>query len=91
MHLTRLSVLLRVYCSSIDEIDAIIPRQESAQREMKRHIVAHWQFLTCMDGIFTSFFSATCSTNLTRTWEKTEDKPVIVMTLGATNRPTDQT
>jgi ribosome biogenesis ATPase len=40
-----------------------------------------------MDGIFSSFFSVTCS-NLTRSdmsWDKTENKPVIV--IGATNRP----
>ena len=34
----------------IDEIDAITPKRETAQREMERRIVA--QFLTCMDGIF---------------------------------------
>ena len=34
----------------IDEIDAITPKRESAQREMERRIVA--QFLTCMDGEF---------------------------------------
>jgi ribosome biogenesis ATPase len=32
----------------IDEIDAIMGKRESAQREMERRIVA--QFLTCMDG-----------------------------------------
>ncbi|KAK2462964.1 hypothetical protein APHAL10511_005016 [Amanita phalloides] len=52
----------------IDEIDAIMPKRESAQREMERRIVA--QFLTCMDDM---------------SWEKTDNKPVIVM--GATNRP----
>ncbi|KAJ3479066.1 hypothetical protein NLI96_g9329 [Meripilus lineatus] len=52
----------------IDEIDAITPKRESAQREMERRIVA--QFLTCMDEL---------------SWDKTENKPVIVM--GATNRP----
>ncbi|OBZ72212.1 putative AAA domain-containing protein C16E9.10c [Grifola frondosa] len=52
----------------IDEIDAITPKRESAQREMERRIVA--QFLTCMDDM---------------TWEKNENKPVIV--IGATNRP----
>jgi ribosome biogenesis ATPase len=36
----------------IDEIDAITPKRESAQREMERRIVA--QFLTCMDGMFGS-------------------------------------
>lgn len=33
----------------IDEIDAVTPKRESAQREMERRIVA--QFLTCMDGM----------------------------------------
>ena len=33
----------------IDEIDAITPKRESAQREMERRIVA--QLLTCMDGL----------------------------------------
>nr|GAT60935.1 predicted protein [Mycena chlorophos] len=33
----------------IDEIDAIAPKRESAQREMERRIVA--QFLTCMDDM----------------------------------------
>ena len=33
----------------IDEIDAITPKRETAQREMERRIVA--QLLTCMDGL----------------------------------------
>ena len=33
----------------IDEIDAITPKRENAQREMERRIVA--QLLTCMDGM----------------------------------------
>lgn len=33
----------------IDEIDAITPKRETAQREMERRIVA--QLLTCMDGM----------------------------------------
>lgn len=32
----------------IDEIDAITPKRETAQREMERRIVA--QLLTCLDG-----------------------------------------
>jgi ribosome biogenesis ATPase len=32
----------------IDEIDAITPKRDQAQREMERRIVA--QLLTCMDG-----------------------------------------
>jgi SpoVK/Ycf46/Vps4 family AAA+-type ATPase len=35
----------------IDEIDAVMPKRENAQREMERRIVA--QFLTCMDGWYT--------------------------------------
>ena len=34
----------------IDEIDAITPKRETAQREMERRIVA--QLLACMDGKF---------------------------------------
>ena len=33
----------------LDEIDAITPKRESAQREMEKRIVA--QMLTCMDGM----------------------------------------
>jgi ribosome biogenesis ATPase len=33
----------------LDEIDAITPKRENAQREMERRIVA--QMLTCMDGM----------------------------------------
>jgi ribosome biogenesis ATPase len=32
----------------MDEVDAITPKRETAQREMERRIVA--QMLTCMDG-----------------------------------------
>lgn len=39
----------------IDEIDAITPKRESAQREMERRIVA--QFLTCMDGQYMLFLA----------------------------------
>jgi ribosome biogenesis ATPase len=70
----------------IDEIDAITPKRESAQREMERRIVA--QFLTCMDGqhitilvpINNKFLFA-----IDMSWDKTDNKPIIVM--GATNRP----
>jgi ribosome biogenesis ATPase len=37
-----------VFCFT-DEIDAIFPKRESAQREMERRIVA--QMLTCMDDM----------------------------------------
>jgi ribosome biogenesis ATPase len=33
----------------LDEVDAITPKRETAQREMERRIVA--QLLTCMDGM----------------------------------------
>jgi ribosome biogenesis ATPase len=33
----------------IDEIDAVTPKRENAQREMERRVVA--QLLTCMDGM----------------------------------------
>jgi SpoVK/Ycf46/Vps4 family AAA+-type ATPase len=36
----------------LDEVDAITPKRETAQREMERRIVA--QLLTCMDGKFIS-------------------------------------
>lgn len=55
----------------IDEIDAITPKRESAQREMERRIVA--QLLTCMD-------------NLGRDDEYGEP-PAPVIVIGATNRP----
>lgn len=45
----------------IDEIDAITPKRESAQREMERRIVA--QFLTCMDGMALSEGTYTNSHN----------------------------
>ncbi|KAF9074945.1 ribosome biogenesis ATPase RIX7 [Rhodocollybia butyracea] len=47
----------------IDEIDAVTPKRESAQREMERRIVA--QFLTCMDADLSL--------------EKTDNKPVVVI------------
>ncbi|KAJ2918178.1 hypothetical protein MD484_g2255, partial [Candolleomyces efflorescens] len=68
----------------IDEIDAITPKRESAQREMERRIVA--QFLTCMDGIchFLNILNLFNSSS-DLSWENTDNKPVIV--IGATNRP----
>jgi ribosome biogenesis ATPase len=72
----------------IDEIDAITPKRESAQREMERRIVA--QFLTCMDGELCSHFGARRIAiddhPLSElSWDKTDGKPIIV--IGATNRP----
>ena len=55
----------------IDEIDAITPKRDSAQREMERRIVA--QLLTCMD-------------DLGRDDDDGERVPPVIV-LGATNRP----
>ena len=55
----------------IDEIDAITPKRENAQREMERRIVA--QLLTCMDSLNNEYSLRNgCA-------------PVLV--IGATNRP----
>ena len=84
----------------IDEIDAITPKRETAQREMERRIVA--QLLTCMDGTYFTFHSFCSSkegfltivfvlmlTSLTLlldlNLENTNGKPVMI--IGATNRP----
>ena len=70
----------------IDEIDAITPKRESAQREMERRIVA--QFLTCMDGEKSHRLTIKIIINMKNidmSWEKNDNKPVIV--IGATNRP----
>lgn len=65
----------------IDEIDAITPKRETAQREMERRIVA--QLLTCMDGIF---HCNTLENNIIDvSFEKMDGKAVII--IGATNRP----
>ena len=44
----------------IDEIDAIMPKRDNAQREMERRIVA--QFLTCMDSLSNNSNSTSHST-----------------------------
>ncbi|SCZ92662.1 BZ3500_MvSof-1268-A1-R1_Chr5-2g08080 [Microbotryum saponariae] len=75
----------------IDEIDAITPKRETAQREMERRIVA--QLLTCMDGESASIVHKyrQSQAHITRiyfsdlAWDKTDNKPVMI--LGATNRP----
>ena len=54
---------------------------------MERRIVA--QFLTCMDGQFFEFLRQQASEQNSiasdLSWEKTDNKPIIV--IGATNRP----
>jgi ribosome biogenesis ATPase len=73
----------------IDEIDAITPKRENAQREMERRIVA--QFLTCMDGKANSSPLAGLDVaydfllKKDLAWDKNDNKPVIVIC--ATNRP----
>jgi ribosome biogenesis ATPase len=72
----------------IDEIDAITPKRESAQREMEKRIVA--QMLTCMDG---KTYPVRYSTRVLEVFsrlkdlalDKTGGKPVII--IAATNRP----
>lgn len=68
----------------IDEIDAVTPKRESAQREMEKRIVA--QMLTCMDGnrIFI-WMGLVWLTQKDLSLEKTNGKAVMI--IGATNRP----
>ncbi|XP_057376797.1 nuclear valosin-containing protein-like isoform X1 [Daphnia carinata] len=71
----------------IDEIDAITPKRETAQREMERRIVA--QLLTCMDGSqvvhILHIFLITYSFHYTDLSSRNNNIPVLV--IGATNRP----
>ena len=74
----------------IDEIDAITPKRENAQREMERRIVA--QFLTCMDGVLCSQYHLCSCADISLldvisdlAWDRTEGKVVVL--IGATNRP----
>ena len=63
----------------LDEVDAITPKRETAQREMERRIVA--QLLTCMDGELTlSAYKLIGDTDLAGS-----EDPVVI--IGATNRP----
>ncbi|KAL6749669.1 P-loop containing nucleoside triphosphate hydrolase protein [Haematococcus lacustris] len=76
----------------IDEIDAIAPKRETAQREMERRIVA--QMLTCMDDL--SAPSSTATDASQQQQEATEGETgrnaalaarSHVVVIGATNRP----
>ncbi|GFR52366.1 hypothetical protein Agub_g14925, partial [Astrephomene gubernaculifera] len=77
----------------IDEIDAIFPKRETAQREMERRIVA--QMLTCMDDLATAVPSAGegASAAAAGGGEGAEEAaappppPPHVIVIGATNRP----
>lgn len=82
----------------IDEIDAITPKRENAQREMEKRIVA--QLLTCMDCtlhyIFLFYFyfyyfisfNVISYTLLIFPFVALENNPMgTVIIIGATNRP----
>jgi ribosome biogenesis ATPase len=64
----------------IDEIDAITPKRETAQREMERRIVA--QLLTCMDDL-----SQPLADVDPKSEGKARERPGHVIVIGATNRP----
>ncbi|KAG0603067.1 hypothetical protein M758_10G063700 [Ceratodon purpureus] len=64
----------------IDEIDAITPKRETAQREMERRIVA--QLLTCMDDL-----SQPLADVDPKSEGRTRQRPGHVIVIGATNRP----
>jgi ribosome biogenesis ATPase len=64
----------------LDEVDAITPKRETAQREMERRIVA--QLLTCFDGMS---MLQTCAGKELMIDLAESMAPVIV--IGATNRP----
>lgn len=66
----------------LDEVDAITPKRETAQREMERRIVA--QLLTCMDGMY-PFYACIRSRSAYQTDLASSEEPVVV--IGATNRP----
>jgi ribosome biogenesis ATPase len=63
----------------IDEIDAITPKRESAQREMERRIVA--QLLTCLDDLNSGHTDGADPAS------KGEPNLNHVIVIGATNRP----
>ena len=75
----------------IDEIDAITPKRENAQREMERRIVA--QLLTSMDDLnhaksSTSSSTITIADGSTNTnLASTNSNNPMIMVIGATNRP----
>lgn len=66
----------------IDEIDAITPKRETAQREMERRIVA--QLLTCMDDLSQPLAAVDKAQNFEG---KVQKRPGHVVVIGATNRP----
>jgi ribosome biogenesis ATPase len=72
----------------IDEIDAIAPKRESAQREMERRIVA--QMLTCMDDLLPAAAAPTSADDTATTADDASapaSSSAHVVVIGATNRP----
>lgn len=75
----------------IDEIDAIFPKRDQAQREMERRIVA--QMLTCMDDLSSIPPSATDNKQRIEEEGDLSDSNAVksshphVIVIGATNRP----
>lgn len=75
----------------LDEVDAITPKRETAQREMERRIVA--QLLTCMDGeyLYCAHERPICQISalghgpVLTTDLASSEEPVVI--IGATNRP----
>jgi ribosome biogenesis ATPase len=63
----------------IDEIDAIAPKREAAQREMEKRIVA--QMLTCMDEL-----AAAGGSQFDSAAANGQSNPTVIV-IGATNRP----
>ena len=60
----------------IDEIDAVVPKRENAQREMERRIVA--QLLTCMEGALVTCHIEPCSNLLFRRFDGEYRQPASV-------------
>eukprot|EP00955_Chlamydomonas_euryale_P104549 365574-Chlamydomonas_euryale.AAC.14 len=75
--------LHRPSCS--DEIDAIFPKRESAQREMERRIVA--QMLTCMDDLAGGHVADTEEGAAQTPNQVVSQAHRHVIVIGATNRP----
>lgn len=69
----------------IDEIDAITPKRETAQREMERRIVA--QLLTCMDDLNEGVGPIQREGGETEIEDESRSQRGHVVIIGATNRP----
>lgn len=69
----------------LDEVDAITPKRETAQREMERRIVA--QLLTCMDGMFVFPSGGPGAVTGQADVVDLASSEESVVVIGATNRP----